>query len=84
VGNDGADSLARQGTTEPSIPERDWLARRQLVESIQPEITSSGAVEIRMQEQYCFVVSPPCKLIQLGVVILQQVELMAVQVEEIG
>jgi hypothetical protein len=82
VGNDGADSLAKRGTTEPIIPECDWLARRQLVESVQANIVSSGVVEIRMQEQCCFVVSPPCRFIQLGPD--EQVELMAAQIEEIG
>lgn len=45
VGNDGADSLAKLGTTEPIVSERDWLARRQHVESIQAKITSPEDVE---------------------------------------
>jgi ribonuclease HI len=45
VGNDGADALAKQGTTEPIIPERDWCARRKYVELIEARITSSESDE---------------------------------------
>lgn len=42
VGNDAADYLARNGTTRPIIPERDWLAETQNAEkSMKTTMTSS-------------------------------------------
>jgi ribonuclease HI len=38
VGNDGADALAKRGTKEPVIPERDWLARRLQIEAVQAKV----------------------------------------------
>jgi len=62
VGNDGADALAKRGATQPIIPERDWIAGRRRVESVQAKmIKQSKSVENpSVQDPYRFVVRLQC------------------------
>lgn len=60
VGNEAADYLARNGTIKPTLPERDWLAEKEQVESMQREMTSSTDEIIK--HPINFVVSPPLQI----------------------